>query len=53
LGINITTASADRTLEAGTYPITLDFLRFGISDDGVEAAERFNDAIYRLELEES
>ncbi|WP_042684620.1 beta strand repeat-containing protein [Candidatus Nitrosotenuis chungbukensis] len=52
-GINITTTSTDRTLEAGTYPITLDFLRFGISDDGVESSERFNDAIYRLELEET
>ncbi len=43
----------DGILEAGTYPITADFFRFGISDDGVEASERFNDAIYRLELEET
>ncbi|MBI5146271.1 MAG: hypothetical protein HZA84_03525 [Thaumarchaeota archaeon] len=53
VGFTITTTSADRTLDAGTYPIIADFLRFGITDDGVEATERFNDAIYRLELEET
>jgi hypothetical protein len=53
LGITITALSSDLTLDAGTYPITADFTRYGISDDGEQSNERFNDAIYRLELEET
>jgi hypothetical protein len=53
IGFIITTTSADRTLEASTYPITADFTRYGINNDGEKATERFNDAIYRLELEET
>ena len=36
-----------------TYPIVVDLFRFGQMGDGVAPADRLNDAIYRLELEES
>jgi len=51
--ISFKVTRGDGTLEAGTYPITADFTRYGISDDGEAQNERFNDAIYRLELEET
>ena len=45
---------SDTTVESGLWlPVTVDFLRFGYQNDGNDASERFNDAIYRLELEES
>ncbi len=36
-----------------TYPIVVDLFSFGQVGDGVAAGERINNAIYRLELEES
>ena len=53
IGYTIIVTGTDKTLDQGTYPITSDFTRYGISDDGEQATERFNDAIYRLELEET
>ncbi len=42
------------TLESGmTYPVVVDLFSFGQMGDGVAASERINNAIYRLELEES
>ncbi|MEX0764289.1 MAG: hypothetical protein WD033_03835, partial [Nitrosopumilaceae archaeon] len=35
------------------YPITADFFSFGINGDGFKQADRINNAIYRLELEET
>jgi hypothetical protein len=53
IGFSIATTSADRHLDQGTYPITADFLRYGITNDGSAASDRSNNAIYRLELEET
>ena len=40
-------------LTAGTaYPITMDFVTFGQSNDGVTAGDRHNNSIYRLEVDE-
>ena len=40
-------------LTAGTsYPITMDFVTFGQSNDGVNASDRHNNSIYRLEVDE-
>ena len=42
------------SISAGeTYPIVVDLFSFGQVGDGVAAGERINNAIYRLELEES
>ncbi len=42
------------TLDNGmTYPVAVDLFSFGQMGDGVAASERINNAIYRLELEES
>jgi len=53
IGFTITPISGDTTIEANTYPITADFTRYGIANDGTLKTERYNDAIYRLELEET
>jgi len=55
IDINFTGLSAVRSISAGNYTIALDLLRFGTSNDGDSATgiDRFNDAIYRLELEET
>jgi hypothetical protein len=47
--------TAGKTLSAGNYTIVLDLFRFGTSNDGdgPTGTDRFNDAVYRLELEES
>ena len=37
----------------GTYPIVIDFFSYGQIGDGVAPGDRINNAIYRLELEES
>ena len=47
------TLGAGLTLPAGTYPMVVDIFEFGKSGDGNSASERFNNAIYRLELEET
>jgi len=45
---------SDTTISQGSWlPITVDFLRFGVQNDGNDESERFNDAIYRFELEET
>ena len=42
------------TISAGqNFTVVLDLFRFGQTNDGVNPSDRFNDAIYRLELEES
>ena len=41
------------SLSAGTsYPITMDIVTFGQSNDGVTAGDRHNNSIYRLEVDE-
>jgi hypothetical protein len=47
------TLAAPRSLPANTYPIVVDIFSFGTSGDGNLASERFNNAIYRFELEET
>src|SRR3990172_10377294 len=49
---NFTLATA-QTLFIGTYPIAVDVFSFGTTGDGNLASERFNNAIYRFELEET
>jgi hypothetical protein len=44
---------ADSRLNATTYTAVADFFSFGQSGDGNLPSERFNNAIYRLELEET
>ncbi|ABK78663.1 hypothetical protein CENSYa_2060 [Cenarchaeum symbiosum A] len=41
------------TLDKGEYPVAVDLFRFGQTGDGDDSADRYNDAIYRIELEES
>ena len=36
-----------------TYPIVFDIFRFGFTDDGAQANERFSDQIIRIEVEET
>ena len=53
---NIVAGSAPGiTISAGNYTAVLDLFRFGTSNDGDDptGTDRFNDAIYRLELEET
>jgi len=54
LGLNfLFTFVGGETLPAGTYPMVADVFSFGTSGDGHLVSERFNNAIYRLELEET
>ncbi len=48
LDFGITTLEADKT-----YPVAVDLFSFGQMGDGVAPGDRINNAIYRLELEES
>ena len=46
-------SSLGDTLSAGTsYPLTMDVVTFGQSNDGVAASDRHNNSIYRLEVDE-
>jgi len=45
--------AASGVFTAGTYPFAVDVFDFGTSGDGNLASERFNNAIYRFELEET
>ena len=47
------TGGATNDVAAGNYTIVSDIFRFGTSGDGVSAGDRYNDAIYRAELEET
>jgi hypothetical protein len=48
-----TALDAGSGLNATSYPFAVDFFNFGTSGDGNLVSERFNNAIYRLELEET
>jgi hypothetical protein len=51
--LNAITGSLGDALTAGTsYPITMDFVTFGQSNDGVNSGDRHNNSIYRLEVDE-
>jgi hypothetical protein len=50
--ITVDDALVDLTASA-SYPITLDFMTWGFSNDGDDAAERTSNQIIRFELEES
>ncbi|MGQ0791600.1 MAG: beta strand repeat-containing protein [Nitrosopumilaceae archaeon] len=52
ISFNFTLAAA-QALSIGTYPIAVDVFSFGTSGDGNLPSQRFNNAIYRLELEET
>jgi hypothetical protein len=46
--------SALDTLKTGTsYPITMDFVTYGQSNDGVQQSDRHNNGIWRLEVKEN
>jgi hypothetical protein len=47
------TTDGTEVLAVGTYPVAVDIFEFGKSGDGNLPSERFNSAIYRLELEET
>ena len=54
--VNFTNLGATgKTISAGNYTAVIDLFRFGTSNNGDSATgvDRFNDAIYRLELEET
>ncbi len=48
----ITFALAD-SVGVGEYPIVVDFMSFGYTDDGVQGSERIADQIIRIEAEET
>lgn len=50
IGVNFTGGGA---IPAGNYTTVIDFFSFGTTGDGNAASERFNNAIYRFELEET
>ena len=51
--VNPISGSLGDTLTTGnSYPITLDLVTFGQSNDGVTAGDRHNNGIYRLEVDE-
>ena len=55
--VNVELNSIDGTaldvITAGTsYPLTMDFVTYGQSNDGVNASDRHNNSIYRLEVDE-
>ncbi|MEX0640936.1 MAG: hypothetical protein WD183_07995, partial [Nitrosopumilaceae archaeon] len=50
IGVNFTGGG---NILAGNYTMVLDFFNFGQDGDGNLVSERFNNAIYRLELEET
>jgi hypothetical protein len=51
--LNSIDGSALDELAVGTsYPITMDFVTFGQSNDGVTSSDRHNNTIYRLEVDE-
>ena len=58
LRVNVELNSIDGTafgdeLAAGTsYPLTMDFVTFGQSNDGVAASDRHNNGIWRVEVDE-
>ena len=51
--VNIMLAFSKPLVADTTYPMVLDFFSFGQMGDGVAPGDRINNAIYRLELEES
>ncbi len=55
LGEDLTVEIVDfgEDIPAATYPIAIDFFSYGQIGDGVAPGDRVNNAIYRLELEES
>ena len=52
--VNIMLSFGNDAIERGTtYPVVVDLFSFGQMGDGVAPGDRINNAIYRLELEES
>ena len=51
--VNIMLSFANNTISYETYPVVVDLFSFGQMGDGVAPGDRINNAIYRLELEES
>lgn len=41
------------SVDSGAYPVVVDFMSFGYTDDGVQASERVADQIIRIEAEET
>ena len=48
-----TSANQPTGISEANYTAVVDFFRFGQTNDGVNPGDRLNDAIYRLELEET
>lgn len=44
---------SDSTTDGELYPIVVDFMSFGYTDDGVQGSERIADQIIRIEAEET
>ena len=52
--INLISGSGGDTVASGTsYPLTMDFVTYGQSNDGVEQADRHNNSIWRFESKEN
>ena len=52
--VHFTFEDASSTISAGSnFTMVADFFSFGTSGDGITAADRTNNAIYRMELEET
>jgi hypothetical protein len=53
VSFGFTALNAGSGLNATSYPFVVDFFNFGTTGDGNLVSERFNNAIYRFELEET
>jgi hypothetical protein len=54
VGFKINATQSGSTIDGSTtYPVVIDFNKFGTSGDGVSASDRSSNAVYRLELEET
>ena len=52
--INLISGSGGDTIKAGTsYPLTMDFVTYGQSNDGVAQSDRHNNSIWRFESKEN
>ena len=50
---NFTGVGGSVTTAAGNYTAVVDLFKFGTDNDGISASDRSNNAIYRMELEET
>ena len=52
-GCDTITFGLTGSVDSGMYPVVVDFMSFGYTDDGVQGSERVADQIIRIEAEET